>query len=277
MEHTLLVSEDYLRSLDLKQPLQTVVADDDATIELVEVGRGETTAIERHERAQVGRNYRDDLENHPLRLVTALGGAKPLNDLKTLEGLVLALLRRLVAGLVAQVVGELVKVNLLKEHLESLGAHLGDELIGVVIVEELVLLRQRVDDGEILLLREEIKLLDTVLRLDARVYDNVALVIYDGIHLLGRDAKEAANLVGEGPEIPDVGDRHNERDVTHTLAAHLFLGHLDAAAVAYDAFVADALVLSAMALVVLDGAEDALAKEAIALRLIRPVVDGLGL
>src|SRR5205814_3656195 len=61
------------------------------------------------------------------------------------------------------------------------------------------------------------------------------------------------------------------------LAAHLLPRHLDAAALADDPLVADALVLAAVALPVLGRTEDALAEEAVALRLQRPVVDRLGL
>ncbi len=72
-------------------------------------------------------------------------------------------------------------------------------------------------------------------------------------------------------------DRRGEVDVAHALTAHLRPRHLDAAALADDALVADALVLAAVALPVLRRTEDALAEEAVLLRLQRAVVDGLRL
>ena len=72
-------------------------------------------------------------------------------------------------------------------------------------------------------------------------------------------------------------DRHGQLDVAEPLAAHLGLRHLDAAAVADHAAVADALVLAAVALPVLDRAEDLLAEQAVLLRLERAVVDRLRL
>ena len=63
----------------------------------------------------------------------------------------------------------------------------------------------------------------------------------------------------------------------HALAAHLCARHLDAAAVADNAFVADALVLSAVALPVARRSKDALAEEAVTLGLQGTVVDGLRL
>ena len=70
---------------------------------------------------------------------------------------------------------------------------------------------------------------------------------------------------------------HNELDVSHAFAAHLLLGHLHTAAVADDAFVTDTLVLTAMALVILDRTKDALAEQSVAFGLIRTIVDGFRL
>src|SRR5205807_3119079 len=78
-------------------------------------------------------------------------------------------------------------------------------------------------------------------------------------------------------EEPDVRDRGGQVDVAHPLAADLGARHLDAAALADDPLVADPLVLTAVALPVLGGPEDALAEEPVLLGLERSVVDGLGL
>ncbi len=69
--------------------------------------------------------------------------------------------------------------------------------------------------------------------------------------------------------------RHNELDVTHALTAYLLLCDLHLTTVASDALVTYALVLSAMALVVLDRTEDCLAEQTVALGLVGAVVDGL--
>ena len=68
-----------------------------------------------------------------------------------------------------------------------------------------------------------------------------------------------------------------ELDVAEALAADLGEGDFDAALVADDAAVLHALVLAAEALPVGDGAKDAGAEEAVALRLEGAVVDGLRL
>src|SRR5687768_9315978 len=74
-----------------------------------------------------------------------------------------------------------------------------------------------------------------------------------------------------------MGDGRGELDVTHALAADLGERHLDAALLADDAAMLQALVLAAKALVVLDRAEDLGAEQAVALGLEGAVVDRLGL
>src|SRR5439155_17439284 len=91
------------------------------------------------------------------------------------------------------------------------------------------------------------------------------------------DVEQVADPARDALEEPDMRDRRSEVDVTHPLTADLLARHLDAAALADDALVADALVLAAVALPVLGRTEDALAEEAVALRLERAVVDGFRL
>src|ERR1700743_1976930 len=59
LKHALLVPAYDVGGPHLYQPLQAVVAVDDAPVEVVEVGRRETAAVERHQRTQVRRNDRN--------------------------------------------------------------------------------------------------------------------------------------------------------------------------------------------------------------------------
>ena len=68
-----------------------------------------------------------------------------------------------------------------------------------------------------------------------------------------------------------------QRDVTHTLTTNLLLGDLYTATVADDTLIANTLVLTAVALVILNRTEDALAEQTITLGLVGTVVDGFGL
>src|SRR5690349_14376340 len=58
LQHALLVADDDIRRTQLDQSLQTIVAVDDAAIEIIEVGGRKAAAIERDQGAQIGRNDR---------------------------------------------------------------------------------------------------------------------------------------------------------------------------------------------------------------------------
>src|SRR3989344_1582694 len=74
-----------------------------------------------------------------------------------------------------------------------------------------------------------------------------------------------------------MGDGCHELDVAHALTTHDGARNLNTAFVADDALVADTLVLAAVTLVVLLGAEDLLVEEPVLLGALGAVVDGLGL
>ena len=184
LQHALLVAENHLRSLDLDQALEAVVADDHAAVEVIEVRRGETAAVERHQRAQLGRDHRDDAQHHPFGLVLAVRRAERLDDVQALQRLGLTLLRGLGRGLMAQRIGHRVEVHLLEQRVDRLGAHLCHELVGVRVVERLVALRQRGQHVEVLLLRKGLETLDALLRSGTGVDHDVTLVVDDRLEFL---------------------------------------------------------------------------------------------
>ena len=73
-----------------------------------------------------------------------------------------------------------------------------------------------------------------------------------------------------------MSDGDGEFDVSHAFATDFLFRYFDTATVADDTFVANAFVFAAMALPVASGAEDLLAEEAVALRLVCAIVDSLG-
>ena len=65
LQHALLVVDDDLGRAEVEEALEAVVAVDDAAVQVVEVGRREAAAVELHHRAQVRRDDRDGVEDHP--------------------------------------------------------------------------------------------------------------------------------------------------------------------------------------------------------------------
>ena len=167
LEHALFVAHDDLRRLELLKLAQTVVAVDDAAVEVVEVRGGETAAVELHHGAQVGRNDRQHGEHHPLRLAVAL--TEILGHLQALDELAL-LLARALGYLLAQRGDQRFDVYFLQQREDALGADAGVE--GLVV--------GRADD--LLALHDDVGALIGGV---ATVDDDVARIL-DGLRLLHR-------------------------------------------------------------------------------------------
>src|SRR4029079_8012472 len=84
-------------------------------------------------------------------------------------------------------------------------------------------------------------------RLDVDVRHDRRREVEDLLELARGDVEQVADAARNALEEPDVRDRRGEIDVPHALAAHLLPRHLDAAALANDALVANPLVLAAVA------------------------------
>ena len=121
--------------MQVHQLLQPVVAVDDAAIEIVQIGRGKAAAIQRHQGAQLWRNDRQHVENHPLRLVGGL--AEGLNDLEPLGILELFLRGGFGLHALAQFHGQLFDADALEQFLDGLCAHHGLEAGGTELLVEL--------------------------------------------------------------------------------------------------------------------------------------------
>src|SRR5687767_5145651 len=271
LKHALFVAQNYFRRAVRDELHQPVVAVDDSTIEIVEVGRREAAAVEGNERPKIRRNYRYHVHDHPLRLVAGVALvariAERVHNLKALQHLLLAMLRAFVHQTRAQIVGNLVDVDALEKLAHRRGSDVGVE--GVIAL--VPCLRFQL---EIPILVEQLVLGYFLL---ARLDDDVVRVVDDLLEVAEREVHEVPHGTRKSLEEPDVGDGYGELDVAHALAPNASKSHLDAAAIADHTAITDALVFAAVAFPVLYRTEDPLAEEAVLLRLERAVVDRLGL
>ena len=130
LQHPLLVVDDDLGGAEVEQPLQAVVAVDDAAVQVVEVAGGEAAAVELHHGAQVGRDHRDGLEDHGPRVVGALGeGGEHLEAL----GGPLPPLRRVGLEVLLELDDLGVEVEPAEQVLDRLGAHAAGEVLLVAV------------------------------------------------------------------------------------------------------------------------------------------------
>ena len=85
LQHALFIAHDDIRRAQLQQPLEAVITINDATIEIVKIGGRKATAVEWHQRAQLRRDYRHHLKNHPLWTIARLD--EGLYELEALDEL----------------------------------------------------------------------------------------------------------------------------------------------------------------------------------------------
>ena len=261
LKHALLVAHDDVGRIELEQPLQSVVAVDDAAIEIVQIRRREATAIERHQRTQVRRQHRQHGQHHVFRTIARF--EERLDELdalgKTLQ-LRLGIRRR---DFLAQANQFLIEIDRLEQLIDRFGAHARVELVAVLF-----------DRRQILLFVEQLAALE---RGQTRIDDDIGFEIEDALDIAQRHVEHQTDARRQRLQEPDVRGRARELDVAHALAAHLGQRHFRAALFADDAAVLHALVLAAQALVVLDRSEDGRAEQAVTLGLERAVVDRFGL
>ena len=133
LQHALFVAHDHVGRVQLDQLLQAIVAVDDAAVQIVQIGGREAATIERHQGAQLRRNHREHVQNHPFRLVAGL--AEALGHAQALGVLHFLLLRGLGLHPLADVFAEPFAIDLLEQLLDAFGAHHGDELAGELLIE----------------------------------------------------------------------------------------------------------------------------------------------
>ena len=250
LQHPLLVTDDDIGGVQLQQLLQAVVAVDDPAIQVIEVAGGKAAAIQLYHGADIGRNDRQHIQDHPLGLVAA--GAERFHHIQALEQL-----RLLLAGGLLQLFlnlnRERLNIQLLQQLLYRLGAHTGIKfiLIGFPVLVILPLTQQGV-----------------LLQLGvAGIDDDIGCEIQHLFQHTGAQVQQQAHAAAGALKVPDVGNGRSQLNVAHPFAAHLGAGHFHAAALADLALKADTLILAAVAFPVLSGSKNALAEQAGALRL----------
>src|SRR6185437_7786972 len=261
LQHALLVAHDDVRRIELEQALQAVVAVDHATVQIVQIGSGETATVQRHQRTQVRRQHGQYGQHHPLRLVA--GFQERLDQLHAL-GQPLELGLGVGRGdLFLQADDFARQIERLQQVEHRLGTHARVELVAVLFGR-----------FQVLVFAEQLAALE---RSHARIDHHERLEVQDALDVAQGHVQHQADARRQRLEEPDVRRRAGQLDVAHALAAHLGQGHFGAALLADHAAMLHALVLAAQALVVLHRSKDGGAEQAVTLRLEGAVVDRLRL
>ena len=261
LQHALLVAHDDVGRVEREQPLEAIVAIDDPSIEVIQIRRREAATIQRHERPQLRRKHRQHLHHHPLGLVS--GTRERLHQLETFRKLLDLRFRTGFRQLLAQRRNLFLEVYGAQQLVDRLRTHLRFEIVPVLL--------ERV---EIHVVGEQLASLQIR---HARIAHDERFEVENPLDVAQRHVEQQPHARGQGLQVPDVGDRTRQLDVSHALPADFRQGDLDSALLADDAAVLETLVLAAQAFVVLDRPENLRAEQTVALGLERTVVDGLRL
>ena len=157
LQHALLVAHDDVRCIEVEQTLETVVAVDHAAVQIVEIRGREAATVQRHQRTQIRRQYRQHFHDHPGRRVAGLvEGFQQLEALGKLLDLGLGVGLR---DLFAQAIDLFFQIDVLQQRLDRLGTHARIEIIAelferfevLLVVEQLATLEgghARIDHDE---------------------------------------------------------------------------------------------------------------------------------
>ena len=127
LQHTLFVAHDDIWRSQIQQALQTVVTVDHATIQIVQIRRGETTTIQRYQWTQIRWQNRQDGQDHPLWLVARLD--KRFQQLNALGQLFTFGFGVSFVQLFTQLLALLLQIHVFQQGLDRFGAHFGVELV----------------------------------------------------------------------------------------------------------------------------------------------------
>ncbi len=262
LQHTLFVADDDVRRTQLHQTLEAVVTVNHAAVEIIKIGGRKTATIQRHQRAQFGRDNRNDIQHHPLGTGSAF--AEAVNKLQTLDDLLALDLGGGLQQFLAQTLSLFLNINRREHDLECFRANASLEAVFAVLI-----LR-----GDQLIFGQQLMLLE---RGQTRLEHYVLFEVQHALEVTQGDVEQQADAARQRLEEPDMRHRRGQLDMAHALAAHLAQGDFHTALFANNAAILHALVLAAQALIVLDRAEDAGAEQAVTLGLERAVVDGFRL
>ena len=135
LQHALLVVHDDLGRTQVDHALQTVVAVDHATVQVVQIRGGEAATVELDHRAQLRRDHRDRVQDHAGRVVA--GALEGRDDAQALQRADL-LLALALGDDAAQLLSLSLEVEVADQGLDRLGAHAAGEVVLVAVDELLV-------------------------------------------------------------------------------------------------------------------------------------------
>ncbi len=123
LQHSLFIADDDFRRIEVEQFLKTVVSINQTTIEIIQVAGRKVSRIQKNEWTQIGWNYGNDIQTHPLCSILAV--IQHLNRLESLDNIFLSLLALRSLQLLAQFLRSFLKIETFEQFFYRIGTHIG--------------------------------------------------------------------------------------------------------------------------------------------------------
>src|SRR5476651_2027305 len=212
LQHTFFVTYDDIWRSQIQQAFQTVVTVDNATVQIVQIRRCETAAVQRNQWTQVWRQYRQHGQDHPLWFVTRLN--ERFQQLNTLGQFLTLGFGVGFVQLFTQLFAFRFQVHVFQQGLNSFCAHLGVKLITKLF--------QRV---KILLFSQDLAFFEV----SHAAFDyHIASEVQDTFDITQWHIQQQTDARRQRFQEPDMCSRGSEFDMAHTLTAYFSLGHFNA-------------------------------------------------
>ena len=261
LQHTLFVADDDVRSFKLKKSFQTVVTVDHAAIEVVQIACGETAAVERNQRTKIRRKNRKNIHNHPLRLNA--GALEAFENFQTLGNLLDLSFAGSFGKLSAEILDFFVNVDSSQKLFNGFSTHHGLEFVTVFF-----------GLGHVVVFGHE---LASAQLGHAGINNDIGFEIQDAFDITQRDIENHTHAGRKALQEPNVRNRAGQFNVAHAFAADFGKCDFNAALLADDTLMFQALVFAAKTFVVLNRSENLCAEQAVAFGFERTVVNCLRL
>src|SRR5690606_33392995 len=257
LQHTLFVTHDDVRRVEVQQALQTVVTVDDPTIQIVEVRCRETTTIQRNQRTQIRRQNRQNFKHHPLGLVA--GNQERFQQLQTLGKLFDFGFTIGGRDFFPQLLHFSFEIDVAHQILDRFRTHLGGEFVTELF-----------HGFEVLLVGEQLTFFQ---RGHAGIGHDIGFEVQNTLNAAQGHVQQQTNTAGQGFQKPDMRYWAGQFNMSHAITANLGQRYFYTAFLTNDAAVLHALVFTAQTFVVLDRTKDLRAEQTLALRFEGAIVD----
>ena len=160
--------------------------------------------------------------------------------------------------------------------MNGLSTHLSDEFIRIFIRKHLIVFWQSIQNIQIIFFCKKVAVILTFIGSDTSLNNHESFVINNGLQFFGAHSQKISNFIRQRLEIPDMNNRNNQFDMSHSFATNFLFSDFNTATITHDTLITNTLVLSASTLVIFYWSKNSFAKQTVSFGLVCTIVDRFG-